>query len=132
MGISKQLAEFFDGAADTVLARFIENKDDRRQARKELLEKALDNEAVFVMSARDVIVAEANSQSWLTRSWRPLLMLTFGGLLVAHWFGFTADNVTEAVQMELLDIIKIGIGGYIVGRSAEQVAKEIGPALGKK
>ena len=49
------------------------------------------------------------------------MMLTFAGLMVAHWFGFTAPNIPESVQT-LLNIILVGIGGYTVGRSAEKVA----------
>jgi hypothetical protein len=41
-------------------------------------------------------VAEAQG-SWLQRNWRSLLMVTFAGLVVAHWFGFTAQNIPESV-----------------------------------
>ena len=49
-------------------------------------------------------------------------MLTFVGLIVAHWLGFTPDNLPSEQVMALLDIVKIGLGGYVVGRSAEKVA----------
>jgi hypothetical protein len=50
-------------------------------------------------------------------------MLTFVGLVVAKWLGFTDAGVTEAVEMELMQLIQIGLGGYIVGRSGEKIAK---------
>ena len=53
------------------------------------------------------------------------MMLTFAGLMVAHWFGFTAPNIPESVQNSLLNIILVGIGGYTVGRSAEKVATNL-------
>ena len=53
-----------------------------------------------------------------------MLMLIFAGLMVAHWFGYTAPNIPESVQNSLLDIIMIGVGGYTVGRSAEKVAEK--------
>ena len=49
-------------------------------------------------------------------------MLVFSGLIVAHWFGFTAPNIPESVQNSLLNIVLVGTGGYIMGRSAEKVA----------
>ncbi len=71
-----------------------------------------------------IIVAEAQGGSWLKQSWRPLTMLTFVALVAAHWLGFTPDNISEKEVIALLDIVKIGLGGYVVGRSAEKVAKE--------
>ena len=49
-------------------------------------------------------------------------MMTFAGLVVAHWFGFTAPDIPESVQNSLLNIVMIGVGGYVMGRSAEKVA----------
>jgi hypothetical protein len=48
-------------------------------------------------------------------------MLVFAGLVVAHWFGLTAPNIPESVQNSLLNIVLVGISGYVVGRSAEKV-----------
>ena len=52
-------------------------------------------------------------------------MLVFVCLIVARWLGWTADNMSEAEYLELYDLMKIGLGGYVVGRSAEKIA----PAL---
>lgn len=75
-----------------------------------------------IQAQRDVIIAEASSESWITKNWRPLTMLTFVGLLVAKWLGFTATGIGEAEQLALMDIIKYGLSGYVVGRSAEKIA----------
>lgn len=72
----------------------------------------------------DIIVAEAQGGSWLQNSWRPLIMLNFGVLITAHWLGFTPDNLGDAQVLALLDIVQVGLGGYIVGRSAEKVMRE--------
>lgn len=132
MGIGKALADFFLGPATDVLKEAIPDPDKRREIQAALLTKAMDHEAALVASARDVIVSEAQSQSWLTRSWRPITMLTFVGLITARWLGLATESITPEIEMKLLDIVQVGLGGYMIGRSAEQVAKEIGPALGKK
>jgi len=75
-------------------------------------------------AAASVIQAEANSESWITRSWRPITMLTFVGLVAAHWLGYTAPNITPEEIAALLDIVKIGLGGYMVSRGAEKSIKE--------
>ena len=74
--------------------------------------------------AASVIKAEANSESWLTRTWRPITMLTFVALVAAHWLGFTAPNITPEEIAALLEIVKIGLGGYMVSRGAEKSIKE--------
>lgn len=82
-------------------------------------------------AAGDIIKAEASSQHWLAATWRPVLMLTFGGLIVARWFGWTAPGMTEAEYLSIYDLLKIGIGGYIIGRSAEKIAPQIAAARAK-
>ena len=46
-------------------------------------------------------------------------MVVFAGLVVAHWCGFTASNIPESVQNSFLNIVMVGVGGYVMGRSAE-------------
>jgi len=75
-------------------------------------------------TAANVIMAEANSESWLTRTWRPITMLVFVGLVAAHWLGFTAPNITPEEIASLLDIVKVGLGGYVVSRGAEKAIRE--------
>ena len=43
-------------------------------------------------------------------------------VIVAHWFGLTAPNIPESVQNSLLNIVMVGVGGYVVGRSGEKIA----------
>lgn len=80
---------------------------------------------IQVMQARlSVIQAEATSEHFLTANWRPIVMLVFTGLIVARWFGLSAEGITEREYIEIWEILKLGIGGYVVGRSAEKVMKE--------
>jgi len=79
----------------------------------------------------NIIIAETQSQSWLARNWRPILMLTIIAIVANNYIIFPYANLfTEKVVMltlpdHLWALLKIGVGGYIVGRSAEQVAKTI-------
>lgn len=84
--------------------------------------------AVFVAQA-NIVQAEAASSNWLASSWRPITMLTFVALIVARWFGWAAPNLTEAEYLKLWDIVQIGIGGYVVGRSVEKVVPALADAL---
>ena len=83
-------------------------------------------------AAAEVVKAEAASSHWLAANWRPLTMLTFVGLVVARWMGWTAPGMTESEYLSIYDLIKIGIGGYVVGRSAEKIVPAITEAMKKR
>lgn len=92
--------------------------------KSEALTQLLQLDTVALDKQANIIVAEANGDSWLQRNWRPLVMINFACLITAHWLGFTPENLGESQVLALLDIVKVGLGGYIVGRSAEKVMKE--------
>lgn len=75
-----------------------------------------------------IIVAEAQG-NLLQRSWRPIMMLTFAGLIVARWFGWSAPNLSQEEYNHLWSIVELGIGGYVIGRSVEKVAPSIVAAM---
>lgn len=87
--------------------------------------------AVFMAQA-DIVKTEAASSHWLAANWRPVLMLVFGGLIVARWFGWAAPNLSEAEYLKLWSIVEFGLGGYVVGRSVEKIAGPITDALSKR
>jgi hypothetical protein len=102
----------------------------KRMSMQNQLQMALMNNASAIeQAAASIVKAEAESEHWLTANWRPLMMLTFGALIVARWFGWTAPGITEAVELKLWDILELGIGGYVIGRSVEKVAPSIAAAL---
>jgi len=88
----------------------------------ELQAKLLNIESDVKKTQANIIISEAQGESWLQRNWRPLVMLVFAGLVCAHWFGATPENLSADSINGLLDIVKIGIGGYVIGQSAEKVA----------
>ena len=108
-----------------IIDKIFPDETERTKARALLLEQQQKGELQKIEASMQVIVAEAQGEGWLQRNWRPLTMMTFVGLVVAKWLGFT-QGVSEAIEMELMQLIQIGLGGYVVGRSAEKVAKEMG------
>lgn len=84
----------------------------------------------WATAQRDVIVAEANGHSWLQRNWRPLMMLFFAVLIgIVTWTGgfINGRQLDPAFIMEILSIVKLGLSGYVIGRSVEKA----GPAIAK-
>ena len=86
----------------------VEDKDEANRLKFEIQRQLIENKSSELESAAKIDLAEAQV-SWLQRNWRPLLMVTFTGLIVAHWFGLTAPNIPESVQNSLLNIVMVGV-----------------------
>lgn len=113
-------ANLFPDPADKLKAQELE---------QQLTRAVLDHAAAIEQAAAANIQTEAASKHWLAANWRPLTMITFVCLIVARWLGFSADGMTEAEYLEVYGLIKIGLGGYVVGRSVEKVAPSIVGAI---
>ncbi len=72
----------------------------------------------LIAAQQSIITAEANGQSWLQRNWRPITMMNFLLLINLDYLGILSHPLSERVW----DVITIGLGGYVVGRSLEKVA----------
>ena len=107
------------------------DKDKAREVESALIIKLNENATQLHLAAADIIKAEAQSESWLARNWRPMVMVVFAGLIVARWFGWAAPNLTEAEYLKLWSIVEFGLGGYVVGRSVEKIAPSIADAFKK-
>lgn len=118
-----------------ILGNFLKSKfPDEAEAKKaenELLLELWKQSAVLNQSAAEIIKTEAQSEHWLAAVWRPILMLTFGALIVARWFGWAAPNLSEAEYLKLWDIVQLGLGGYVIGRSAEKVIPTLAQVIKK-
>ena len=111
------------GPITSIIDKLIPDKEAAAQAKIKLVELSKQGELAELQGAVSIINAEANGESWLQRNWRPLVMVWFAVLVGAHWLGFTPENLKPEEIDALLDIVKVGLGGYVVGRSAEKVMK---------
>ena len=50
-------------------------------------------------------------------------MMSMVAFIGAHWLGFTSSTLTQEEILSLFDLVKIGLGGYVVGRSGEKIAQ---------
>ena len=103
----------------------------KAQAQIALLELAQKGELAEFSARAEIVKTEAASSHWLAANWRPIVMLVFCGLIVARWFGWAAPNLSEAEYLKLWSIVEFGLGGYVLGRSAERISGNIAPALKK-
>ena len=90
-------------------------------------ERVLEYEGKLAQMKADVIMAEATGQSWMQRNWRPITMLTFLMLVVFDSFGWLANPLAKEAWV----LLQIGLGGYVVGRSAEKIIPAVVSKLKK-
>ena len=87
-------------------------------AQTDVTMKILDYEAQLTQMKSSIVLAEAQGDSVLQRNWRPITMLTFLCLVVAESMGW----LHQPLHNEMWTLLQIGLGGYVVGRSAEKIA----------
>tara|TARA_R100001244_G_scaffold131360_1_gene104510 strand:+ start:178 stop:561 length:384 start_codon:yes stop_codon:yes gene_type:complete len=111
-----------------VLDRVIPDSEARAKAELEIQTGLLNAESEIVKAAASVIRSEA-SGNWLQRSWRPMLMILFG-LIIANNYVIVPYVLAFGLFVPSLDIppgmwalLNVGVGGYVVGRSAEKIFK---------
>ena len=78
---------------------------------------------------KDIIIAEATGESYLQRNWRPILMLTIVAIVANNYLLYPYLRLFWQAAPELVlpdalwNLMQIGVGGYIVGRSTEKGIK---------
>jgi hypothetical protein len=86
----------------------------------------------LLQSQTKIILAEAGGNS-LQRNWRPILMLVIVAIVANNYLLYPYLSLFWAKAPELVlpdhlyQLMKIGVGGYVVGRSAEKVAAVMKP-----
>jgi hypothetical protein len=123
--VGKIIGGFFD-----LVGEAVEDKDERNRIKAELT-KVLENAdltkfTTLVQAQTAVLVAEVQGQSWLQRNWRPILMLVIVAIvgnnyiLYPYLSMFTSKAVVLDLPEKLYNLMTVGVGGYIVGRSTEK------------
>ncbi len=114
-----------------VIDKFVLDKDKANELKVHMQGELLKLESEIVKEQGSIIRAEANGQSWLQRNWRPILMLVIVAIVANNFLiapilqMFGAPMVILELPSELYDLMTIGVGGYIVGRSGEKIASNL-------
>lgn len=109
----------------SIIDRVLPDKNEAAKAKNKLVDMAVNGELDELAQRAGIITAEAQGDSWLQRSWRPIVMLVFTALIVCRWLGWSAPDLSEAIELKLFSIVQLGIGGYIASRGIEKVADKI-------
>jgi hypothetical protein len=121
------IAGIFKPAAELIDELHTSEEEKLKQQRRLLeiqalvLDSSLQYEKEMMTSRAEIINSEAKSEHWITATWRPITMLTFLALAVGDSLGWLPNPLRDEAWM----LLQIGLGGYVVGRSAEKVIKEV-------
>ena len=76
-----------------------------------------------------LLTADAQSQSWLPRNGRWIILIVFTVLIITAWFGWVPANMPPTMVDRLFDIVaqSLGImgGAAFAGRSVEKIADSV-------
>lgn len=101
---------------------------EKRQLQEELTRLFVERERDLAETKASVVRVETEG-NWLQRSWRPLVMLVFAGIILA---GLFVDVPLLEESSRFWDVLEIGLGGYVVGRSGEKIASALFQSKKKK
>jgi hypothetical protein len=126
------------GPVTKILDAYIKDTELRRKLEADLHARLVEHLGKEMALEQSIILAEIGSDSWLTKTWRPLLMLSLLGFLGFVGVLPLADLLAgrtlpfnprwNALPPEFWNFLSVGIGGYVGGRSLEKIASLVQPS----
>jgi len=113
-----------------IIDQTVEDKDEAARIKATIAAQQNELLGVELKGAIQIILAEAKG-NWLQRSWRPILMFCVMAIIVNNYILFpylhlwTDKVVVLELPGGLWALLTTGVGGYVVGRSGERIAKSL-------
>jgi hypothetical protein len=99
-----------------------------QEVQTNVVNNVMEHIQAIVQEQSAVVIAEAKSDSWLAKNWRPLIMVgCFGVILEWNYVlapivnGFGGKFPILPTPPELWGLLKLGLGGYVGLRSGEKM-----------
>ena len=121
------------------IEKAVPDKDLQEKLKAQLQTQLLQSHTQELTAAAKIIEAEAKA-GWFASSWRPLLMYVLIFILVWNYVigpvikVFTGAVISFELPGDVWTLLNVGLGGYVIGRSAESVARTMAnrPVLNKE
>ena len=114
----------------STIEKAVPDKDLQEKLKAQLQTQLLQSNTQELQAAAKIIEAEAKA-GWFASSWRPLLMYVLIFILVWNYVigpvikVFTGAIISFELPGDVWTLLNVGLGGYVVGRSAESVARTL-------
>ena len=135
-GIGGKILGAFATKACDVVDQLVEDKDLAGKLKFQITQQSAQIDVTKYVAQleaqKSVLVAEIQGESWLQRNWRPMIMIMFATVIANNYIIFPYMNAfgLTAVLLDLpaamWNCLTLGLSGYVVGRSAEKIAKGSG------
>ncbi len=124
----KKIIDWFSkgvvGEIGKVIDDLFTSDEERLKAKNEVFRILREKELELQKMQTEIIIAEAKG-NWLQRSWRPILMLAFGFIVIyVKFIAPLFDFKIPELENEFWNLLQLGIGGYVIGRTGEKMMKE--------
>ena len=106
------------------------DKDQAEKLKAQLNRQLLQSGTEELKAAASIVEAEAKS-NWYVAGWRPTLMYVLIFILVWNYILgpicklFLGTIITFELPGNVWTLLQIGLGGYVVGRSGESIARTL-------
>lgn len=113
----------------TLLDKFFPDKGQAELAKMELVKMQVSGELAKLQTRAGIITAESKSEHFIVAAWRPITMLVFvfiiaNNYILYPYLSLFIDNAPKLdLPPDMWGLLKIGIGGYTVGRTVEKSVK---------
>ena len=113
-----------------IVDKEIPDKDLKEKLKHELNTQLINGEHEELIAKSRIIQAEAESKHWLTATWRPALMwiciivIANNYILAPVLNSVFGTSLALSIPDPMWNLLTIGVGGYIAGRSGEKIAQK--------
>ena len=110
------------------IEKAVPDKDLQAKLKADLQTQLIQSNTDELKAAARIIEAEAKA-GWFASSWRPLLMYVLIFILVWNYVigpvikVFFGAVISFELPGDVWTLLNVGLGGYVIGRSAESVAR---------
>ncbi len=120
-GSATELTKSVGNAIDSIIT----NDEERLEAKAKLTDIVTSKLTDIAEFQKEVLVTEISGTK-LQRSWRPIVMLAFAFIVVYTYFIAPVFGLTTTeLDPFFWEMLKLGLGGYVIGRSVEKVADRV-------
>ena len=113
-----------------IVDKAIPDKDLKEKLKHELNTQLINGEHEELIAKSRIVQAEAESKHWLTATWRTALMwicilvIANNYILAPVLNAFFGTSLELSIPDPMWNLLTIGVGGYIAGRSGEKIAQK--------
>ncbi len=120
LGLGKFVSSItgFTNSVGSIIDKSSTTDEEKLEMKRKLSDLAIQAELQVLNLKSEVTKLELQG-NWLQRSWRPIAMLALLACIIGLYIA------GQPVDAALIDTFKLGLGGYIAGRSLEKVTTSV-------